>query len=147
MQLYKCFNPRSQVHHRTWAHMTLVNLFSVLPWTYRHLWFWGSLYAFLVPECHRATDLLRCMETFKMVRQMLPWHLGWLKESFGNAWVYRKSHVFWLGFLFLASRLILKKSQTCILQYTCRLQVSVLMILVVICLTSIVSVCVDESFG
>lgn len=54
---------------------------------------------------------------------------------------------FWLGFLFLASRLILKKSQTCILQHTYRLQVSVLMILVVICLTSIVSVSVDESFG
>eukprot|EP00434_Breviolum_minutum_P036622 symbB.v1.2.032454.t1/scaffold3899.1/size48661/4 len=37
----------------------------------------GSLYAFLVPECHRATDLLRCMEIFKRVRQMLPWQLGW----------------------------------------------------------------------
>lgn len=47
----------------------------------------------------------------------------------------------WLGFLFLASRLILKKSQTCILQYTYRLQVSVLMILIVKCLIYCFGIC------
>eukprot|EP00435_Cladocopium_sp_Y103_P049109 s1061_g14.t1 len=33
----------------------------------------GSLHSFVVLDCYRAADLLRCMENLRRVRQMMPW--------------------------------------------------------------------------
>ncbi|CAL1136463.1 unnamed protein product [Cladocopium goreaui] len=33
----------------------------------------GCIHSFLVPDCYRAADLLRCMENLRHVRQMMPW--------------------------------------------------------------------------